>query len=70
MYSCIVKNLTIIGNCIGLTQDLRNALADYSAERLPVVVDSVYQKDDAAPFLRRTFADPDRFGKVVFRYDT
>lgn len=66
----VVKNLTLVGNCIGLSEDLERALGDYEAGRIPpVVVDSVFEGDTAAPFLDRTFNDPARFGKVVYRYD-
>lgn len=62
------KNLTIVGNCIGLSSDLTEALADYESGAFRVVVDSVYSGHDVAPFLERTYNTPERFGKVVFRY--
>lgn len=65
----IMKNLTIIGNCIGLHADLDAAVRDYEAGLLAPVVDSVFTGDDVAPFLDRTFNDPARFGKVVYRYN-
>jgi len=34
-----------------------------------VVVDSVFSGEAVAPFLDRTFNDPDRFRKVVFRFE-
>jgi NADPH:quinone reductase-like Zn-dependent oxidoreductase len=64
----ILKNLTIVGNCLGLRQDLEHALADYAAGRLQVVIDAVFEGGDAKPFLERSFNDRRRFGKVVFRY--
>jgi NADPH:quinone reductase-like Zn-dependent oxidoreductase len=69
MTRAIVKNLTLVGNCIGLRGDLEAAVRDYEAGRLAPVVDSVFTADDVAPFLDRTFNDPARFGKVVYRYD-
>jgi NADPH:quinone reductase-like Zn-dependent oxidoreductase len=65
----IMKNLTVLGNCVGLTEDLDRALRDYDAGRLDPVVDSVFAGDDVGAFLDRTFNDPARFGKVVYRYD-
>lgn len=65
----MLKNLSLIGNCIGLTSDLEQALADHAAGRLPVLVDSVLTGPDTAAFLERTYLSPDRFGKVVYRYD-
>jgi NADPH:quinone reductase-like Zn-dependent oxidoreductase len=68
MSGVMQKNLTIIGNCIGLTADLDNALADYDAGTFHVVVDSVYSRQDVVPFIDRTYNTPERFGKVVFQY--
>ncbi|HEX5454148.1 MAG TPA: zinc-binding alcohol dehydrogenase family protein [Stellaceae bacterium] len=62
------KNLTLIGNCIGTVDDLRRAIADYGAGRLPVRVDRVYGGTDTGGFLDRTYNAPDRFGKVVYTY--
>jgi NADPH:quinone reductase-like Zn-dependent oxidoreductase len=64
----ILKNLTIVGNCLGLRQDLEHALADYAAGRLQVVIDTVFDGGAAKPFLERSFNDRRRFGKVIFRY--
>lgn len=67
--TAIMKNLSIVGNCIGLATDLARALSDYAAGALPVVTDSVFTGDDIAPFLDRTFNDRERFGKVVYAYE-
>ncbi len=69
MLNCSIKNLSIIGNCIGLDEDLEQALADYGDGLYDTVIDSVYTGDEAGAFLDRTFNDRDRFGKVVFRYN-
>jgi len=68
MMSAIFNNLTIIGNCLGLKEDLEGALADYAQGRFQFALDSVYGGDDAHGFLRRTYSDRTRFGKVVFKY--
>jgi NADPH:quinone reductase-like Zn-dependent oxidoreductase len=68
MEAAIVRNLSIVGNCIGLTSDLDQALADFESGALRPVVDRSYGGDDAAGFLNRTYNDPGRFGKVVFHY--
>lgn len=64
----LTKNLSIIGNCIGLRDDLRDAVRDHGAGTLPWVVDSTFTGTDTAGFLERTYNDRTRFGKVVFRY--
>jgi NADPH:quinone reductase-like Zn-dependent oxidoreductase len=65
----LLKNIGLIGNCIGLTADLERATADYAAGRLKVHIDSLFTGKDAAAFLARTYNASDRFGKVVYTYD-
>lgn len=68
MLAAILKNLSFVGNCLGNAADLERALLDYVAGARPIVIDSVYSGDDAAPFLDRSFNARDRVGKVVFQY--
>jgi len=67
--TAIMKNLSIVGNCIGLRADLERAVEDYSAGLWAPVLDSTYAGDDVSAFLDRSFNDRTRFGKVIFRYD-
>ncbi|MBD2179216.1 zinc-binding alcohol dehydrogenase family protein [Pseudanabaena sp. FACHB-1998] len=69
LYTTMIYNLSIIGNCIGLTSDLAQAIADYAQGNLHVAIDSVYTGKDVAPFFDRTYNSPDRFGKVVYSYE-
>jgi NADPH:quinone reductase-like Zn-dependent oxidoreductase len=70
MTAVMLGNLQIIGNCIGQTEDLREAIADYAAGKLPVVIDSVFSGyDQVGAFFERTYNSPKRFGKVVFKYE-
>jgi NADPH:quinone reductase-like Zn-dependent oxidoreductase len=64
----MMKNLSLIGNCIGLREDLENALADYSRGAYDVPVDSVFTNYDSGAFLDRTFNTTDRLGKVVYQF--
>lgn len=64
----IMRNLGLIGNCTGLTQDLQQAIDDYASGCLPVIIDSVFSGDEVGAFFHRTFSDPTRFGKVIYRY--
>jgi NADPH:quinone reductase-like Zn-dependent oxidoreductase len=66
--AAIVKNLSIIGNCLGVRGDLDRALDVFAAGGVRPVIDSVFTGDQAAAFLERSFNDRQRFGKVVFRY--
>jgi NADPH:quinone reductase-like Zn-dependent oxidoreductase len=69
LLKAMFKNLHIIGNCIGATSDLQQALDDYSANSLPVVVDSNFDGNRTGAFLDRTYNSRDRFGKVVYQYN-
>jgi NADPH:quinone reductase-like Zn-dependent oxidoreductase len=65
----MMRNLQIIGNCLGLTEDLRQAVNDYSSGALNVVIDSVFTGSRVGDFFRRTYAVPERFGKVIYQYN-
>ncbi|GAA6615661.1 zinc-binding alcohol dehydrogenase family protein [Scytonema sp. NUACC26] len=65
----MLKNIQIIGNCIGKTEDLQNAIQDYASGSLNVVIDSVFSGKQVGEFFERTYNAKDRFGKVVYRYD-
>jgi NADPH:quinone reductase-like Zn-dependent oxidoreductase len=65
----ILRNLQIVGNCLGSSADLSDAIERYQSGSLPVTIDSIHQGSAVAAFFSRTFSDPDRFGKVVYRYD-
>ncbi|QZZ21562.1 zinc-binding alcohol dehydrogenase family protein [Leptothermofonsia sichuanensis E412] len=66
--SMMFGNVQIIGNCIGLTEDLQQAIEDYINGKFDVLVDSVFTGNEVAKFFDRTFNDKDRFGKVVYQY--
>jgi NADPH:quinone reductase-like Zn-dependent oxidoreductase len=68
MINMLVKDVSVIWNCLGHTQDLVRAIADHEAGALPVILDSVHTGEAFDRFLERTYNAPDRFGKVVFRY--
>lgn len=65
----LLKNLQIIGNCLGTKEDLNNALQDYAAGNLKVIIDSVYTGNQITEFFDRTYNSKDRFGKVVYQYN-
>jgi NADPH:quinone reductase-like Zn-dependent oxidoreductase len=69
LVTLMMRNLSIIGNCIGTTADLDRAIADYASGELPVAIDSVIGGGDSGAFLDRTYNASDRFGKVIFAYD-
>jgi NADPH:quinone reductase-like Zn-dependent oxidoreductase len=68
MLIAMTRNIKIIGNCIGKTEDLERAMQDYADGKLEVIVDSVYREHRVQEFFERSFNSTDRFGKVVFAY--
>ncbi|MDR9897032.1 zinc-binding alcohol dehydrogenase family protein [Aetokthonos hydrillicola Thurmond2011] len=69
MNIAMVKNLQIIGNCLGDKEDLENAIQDYSTGKLNIPIDSVFTGNQVKSFFERTYNAKDRFGKVVYKYD-
>lgn len=67
--TAIVRNLTIMGNCIGRRDDLVHALRLYAAGRFDPVIDSTWGVEGGVEFVERSFADRGRLGKVVMTYD-
>jgi NADPH:quinone reductase-like Zn-dependent oxidoreductase len=68
MLKVMLKNLSIIGNCLGTTADLTEALKDYDAGRHRVRIDSTFSAEDATAFVAHTFTSKKRLGKVVCQY--
>jgi NADPH:quinone reductase-like Zn-dependent oxidoreductase len=70
----MTRNLNIMGNCLGTTDDLSRAVAAWEQGTLPIAIDSVIESKPGEPmrgagaFLSRTYLDHSRFGKVVYRY--
>lgn len=64
----VMNNISIIGNCLGSTDDLQLAIDDYENKKWKVVIDKVIE-DDIDEFMHRTFLDKERFGKVVYKYN-
>ncbi len=67
--NAMLGNVQIIGNCLGLTHDLERAITDFMAGDFKTVIDSVHSFNREHDFLHRSFDAPDRFGKVIYRYD-
>jgi len=68
MTTVMLKNLHIIGNCLGQTNDLKNALQDYADGKFNLTLDSVFSGNQVGAFFDRTYNAIDRLGKVVYRY--
>lgn len=63
-------NLALIGNCLGLHEDLRAALDDYVRGQARPIIDSVFEREQACAFFDRTYNARGRFGKVIFKYES
>lgn len=64
----ITGNVSIVGNCIGTTEDLREAIAVGPGSLVPV--DSVFTPDRVVDFLERTFNERSKLGKVILRFSS
>jgi len=62
----ILKNLTVMGNCLGFPQDLDTAVLDLRHGVIDPVIDSVYSHGQESAFFERTFFSAQRFGKVIY----
>lgn len=69
MVQAILRNISLIGNCIGTTADLQKALQlIVNGDMKTPIIDSVYKVEEGVDFLSRSFLSKDRFGKVVMFY--
>lgn len=66
-YLCITKNISIIGNCLGLHEDLITAICDYKSDDYHVHIDSVFTGKNLTDFFTRTFKEK-HIGKVIYKY--
>lgn len=64
----LLRNLSIVGNCLGIHGDLAEVVRDVESDYNRVVIDSVYGEGQESEFAYRTFFDLARFGKVVYRF--
>lgn len=63
--SLMIGNRSIIGNCIGLEEDLDFALKNVATGKFSPVIDSVHGVDESDIFMRRSFGAEARFGKSI-----
>ena len=67
-YKLIRMNISLIGNCLGKTSDLVEALHKVANNERLIKIDSVYSGRSLSEFIDRAFNSRDRFGKVVYVY--
>lgn len=64
----IVKNLTLIGNCLGNKEDLLDAIALNNDVLTRPIIDTVYKTNEGTEFLNHSFFEFNKFGKSVLAY--
>jgi NADPH:quinone reductase-like Zn-dependent oxidoreductase len=67
-FKMIAGNISLIGNCLGNSNDLKKAINDYSNGKYNLTLDSVYTNDNITPFIEKSFHLSSKFGKVVYKY--
>lgn len=68
LLQAMMKNISLIGNCIGTSADLHAALCLFGRGEMNPPHDTTFRAGDGAGFLRRTYVDPGRQGKVIMEY--
>ncbi|MBP1618951.1 MAG: Alcohol dehydrogenase GroES domain protein [Bacteroidetes bacterium] len=63
------KNISIIGNCIGLREDGLKAIKDYEDKKFNIIIDNVFSEGEEKAFLDLTYNFKNRLGKVVYKYN-
>ena len=64
---CLIKNSSLIGNCLGLPEDLWEALKNYNEGKYHIHIDSIYSGNRIVDFFTRTFKEK-HIGKVIYKY--
>lgn len=62
----IMKNLTIIGNCLGSTVDLQKALREFELGNFEVPIGAIV--NNLNDFMNLTFINKKVVGKIIFKY--
>lgn len=64
----IVKNVSILGNCLGSKEDLETAIQLQNEKETRIIIDQEYQLEKGIDFIKRSFFDSSRFGKCVLTF--
>lgn len=67
--TAIVKNVSVIGNCLGVKDDLKIMLSMIDTNiGLKPIIDSEFSLSEGICFIEKTFFEPTKFGKCVLNY--
>lgn len=64
----MIKNISIIGNCIGLKEDFDLALHHFERGKFNILIDKIFSIGQEADFFDFTYNFKERLGKVVYLY--
>lgn len=68
LVTVMAKNISLIGNCIGLREDGLKAINDYKDGKFKIFINKVFTDGKEADFFDLTYNFNDRLGKVVYKY--
>ncbi|TPR12317.1 alcohol dehydrogenase catalytic domain-containing protein [Apilactobacillus timberlakei] len=68
MIQSMINNLSIMGNCIGTTEDLKRAISKYSRSMKPFRIYDTLSSESIDKFINETYNLRQRFGKVIMKY--
>jgi len=66
--SMVLRNISIIGHCLGSSDDLKRALNDLEKGKLHIPIDSSFSKNHVCAFFEKTYLSKEKFGKVIYKY--
>ncbi|MDG0843976.1 zinc-binding alcohol dehydrogenase family protein [Staphylococcus equorum] len=70
MLKVMINNMSIIGNCIGTSEDLEESLGAFNPDTFIIPTDSKYDIKDGNKFIEKTYNDNGRLGKSVLIYSS
>lgn len=65
----ILKNVSIIGNCLGTTEDLESSIELFNRTGCSPIIDKVYTLEQSLDFVENSFFNKQKFGKMVLKYN-
>lgn len=64
-----MKNVSILGNCLGTSQDLKNSLEFLERIHLTPIIDCEYKIEQSLEFVERSFFKNQKLGKAILSYE-
>ena len=64
----IANNYEVIGNCLGSTNDLKNAISDVVSGKLNINQPEIHDAGELQDFLDKILQKKLKFGKSIFKY--